>query len=51
MRKDVLFEGQYRKAKAKGSAPTPKPLFLLTAKVLAPSSISARPRNATFTIA
>jgi ParB family chromosome partitioning protein len=49
--KDVLFEGQYRKAKAKGEAPTRKPPFSLTARVLAASSISARPRNATFTIA
>src|SRR5260370_17102109 len=42
--------GSFR-PRQKGSAPPPKPPFSLTARALAASSISARPRNATFTIA
>jgi hypothetical protein len=49
--KDVLFEGQYRKAKAKGECPNTKAAVLIDGKGAAVFSISARPRNATFTIA
>jgi hypothetical protein len=48
--KGVLF-GSTGRPKQKGSAPTRKPPFSLTAKVQAVSSISGRQRNATFTIA
>jgi hypothetical protein len=46
--KDVLFEGQYRKAKAKGECPNTKAAVLIDGKVLAASSIFAKLRHATF---
>jgi len=55
VRVEVLFGSSttdnIAEPKEKESAPTRKPPFLLTARVLAASSIFARPRNATFTIA
>jgi len=43
--KDLLHEGQYWKAKAKEECPTQRPLFSSTARMLEPSSTSARLRS------
>jgi hypothetical protein len=49
--KDVLLEGQYRRAKAKGACPNTKAGVLIDGKEQAASSTFAKPRNAMFTTA
>ena len=48
--KDVLFEGHYLKAKAKGECPNTKAAVLIDGKSAGSIFYLAKPRNATFTI-